>query len=113
MSGEVFRSAENIFHVFWEITRFSPCRVSQAEYNARPRFGGNPGKSGGGDALMSIPREERRAFLRSTASAELFNKKIKTDVWALGVGIGITTIQTLSDSLIHVIFDSRCLSRVL
>jgi hypothetical protein len=48
-----------------------------------------PRKPGDGDIAMSVPRDKHRAFLRSIASAELFNKKIKTDVWALFVGIGI------------------------
>jgi hypothetical protein len=35
----------------------------------------------------------------------LFNKKIKTDVWALGVGIGIRLFRHISDHEIH---DFEC-----
>ena len=44
-------------------------------------------------------------YLSPLAVSEFVNKKMKTDGWALGVGIGIHLIQIRSDSLIHVIFD--------
>ncbi len=47
--------------------------------------GGSPGINCGQYAVGG-PREEFPGLSAAVALAELFNKKIKTDVWALGVG---------------------------
>ena len=69
--------------------------------------GGTPGDSAVEALSEFLGKDTSRGFLRPIAAAELFNKKIKTDVWALVEGISSVKYSDTSDSLIHRITDLR------